>query len=63
MVKSDEWSLPQVQTLQAYFGFIDKDKKGYIDLHRIEHLLVSQGVNITKRQMESFKKFAKISEE
>jgi Ca2+-binding EF-hand superfamily protein len=62
MVKSDNWNLPQIQSLRTFFGMMDKENKGYLHMHQIEQLLKKHGKEFNKRQTESFRKFAKISE-
>lgn len=61
-MKSDEFHLPQIHALRTFFGLMDKDNRGFLHMHQIEQVLKAHGKELNKRQTESFRKFAKVSE-
>ena len=63
MLISPEKNLPQLSNLRSLFLMMDQNQQGYIDLHKLEQIMTVHGANFSKKQMESFKKFAKITEE
>lgn len=63
MLISPENNLPELSTLRSLFMMMDKNLTGFIDLHKLEQVMNSHNIHFSKKQMESFKKFAKITEE